>query len=112
MQTARAVVIGALSLLSAPQGARAQPVPGAYYGDHMQGGWLGWILGPLMMVVLVAGAVALVVVLVRWLGGSAREPSAPPPAGKSALEILEERYARGEIDREEFEERRRVLGGR
>ena len=31
-------------------------------------------------------------------------------AGKTALDILRERFARGEIEKEEFDERRRTLG--
>jgi putative membrane protein len=65
------------------------------------------ILGPLIMVLVLAVPIAAVVLLVRWAGGS-RQGAAPP--GRTALEILKERFARGEINKEEFEERRRVLG--
>ncbi len=50
-----------------------------------------------------------VVVLLRWLAiGPDRR--APPSEGASALDILAQRYARGEIDRAEFEQKRRDLG--
>lgn len=59
-----------------------------------------WLLFAALLVV------GVVVVLVRALtdrgvGTGSR--------GSSAMEILEERFARGEIDRDEFEERRRAL---
>jgi len=70
------------------------------------GGWAGMIIGPIMMIVVIAAVVVAIVFLVRWLGGgSPRERG----GGRSALDILEERFARGEIDKEEFEERRRAL---
>jgi putative membrane protein len=65
-------------------------------------------LGPLMMIVFIAAIVAVVVLMFRWLGGS-HGSAPPPPPGRTPLDILKERFARGEIDREEFEERRRVL---
>jgi len=48
----------------------------------------------------------------RWLGGSEHSPfrHGPGPGQRSALEILKERLARGEIEVAEFEERKRALG--
>jgi uncharacterized membrane protein len=48
--------------------------------------------------------IALIVVLLRALG---RRPDVV--GGRSALEILDERYVRGEITRDEFLDRRAVL---
>ncbi len=84
-------------------------------GDHQGGlehphmwdyGWGMMIFGPLMIIAFVATVVVGVVLLVRRFG-----PSAAPhgPAARTSLDILEERFARGEIDAEEFEARRRVL---
>lgn len=77
------------------------------YG-HMWGGGAHWIFGPIMMVLLVALIVALVVLIVRRLGGAGggATQAAKPTA---AQDILEERFARGEIDQEEFETRRQML---
>ena len=71
------------------------------------GGWFGMFLGPLVMILVLAFLVVAVVLILRGgLGpwhGSARPPRKP-------LDILKERFARGEIEKEEFEERRRLLG--
>jgi putative membrane protein len=48
--------------------------------------------------------------VVRWLGGVGGGP-AQGSKPKAALDILEERFARGEIDKDEFEDRRRALQG-
>ena len=84
------------------------------YGPHMMwwgGGWYGMILGPLFMIIVLSVVIAIVVLLVRWLGGpwQAAAPRQLPP-DRTPLDILKERFARGQIDKAEFEERRRVLG--
>ena len=91
--------------------AVADMVDGAGYGYHggWHGGW-GWggmIFGPLFMILLLVLVIAGAALLLRWLGGA---PSAGSGATSSnALHILEERFARGEIDKDEFEEKRRLL---
>jgi putative membrane protein len=84
-----------------------------YYGPHMMwgGGWGMMIFGPLLMIFVLAAVIATAVLLVRWIGGPWQAVTPPQmPMGHAPLDILKERFARGEIDRNEFEERRRVLG--
>jgi putative membrane protein len=104
-----------VALLPGVAWAQASPDLDRYgWGPHMTGwggGWFGMILGPIFMILVLALVIAVAVLLVRWLGGSwqAGAPHQPPPA-RTPLDILKERFARGEIDKEVFEERRRVLG--
>ncbi|MCC5859799.1 MAG: SHOCT domain-containing protein [Ectothiorhodospiraceae bacterium] len=68
------------------------------------------LIGAAAMILFWAVVIALVILLVRWLGGAGGDS----PAGRSRpapLDILKERYARGEIDRDEYEQRRRDLEG-
>lgn len=64
----------------------------------------GW-LGSLMMIVYWVAVVVGVVFLVRYLVRLGR----PSEREDSALEILRKRFAKGEISREEFEEKRKDL---
>ncbi len=67
-------------------------------------GWGGWALGGGMMIFWFALFVGLIVLLVRWLGGATSQYNSP-----DAIELLKQRYARGEIDTAEFEERKNRL---
>ena len=69
-------------------------------------GWGGMGIGMLLFWALI---IAVVVVLVRGLGGARSVASEARPRERTALDILGERYARGEIDKNEFEQKRRDL---
>lgn len=69
------------------------------------GGW-GMGLGMIGMVLLGVLIIVGIVMLVRWTSGS--RPHSHPHS-KSALDVLKERYARGEIDKQEFEEKKHDL---
>ena len=84
------------------------------WGDGM--GWgMGWMW--VFWLLLIVGTVVLVLVLVKAFtgssgGGSRQGGAALPPTGagpRRSREILEERYARGEISTEEYRERLRTL---
>jgi putative membrane protein len=81
---------------------------GSMDGGMMSGGMMGWMfLWPLVGLLLLATVIVLSVLVVRkfWnrVGHSGRT--------EAALDVLRERFARGELDREEFESRRQVLEG-
>lgn len=68
----------------------------------------GWLFMVLFWVLVAFGIVALI----RWLAaGPVSGDAGSSMQKKTALQVLEERYARGELDREEFLEKKRDLGG-
>ncbi len=70
------------------------------------GNWGGWgmAFGGFMMIFWFAVLVALIMFIVRWAGGNSNEVSR-----SDAAQILKQRYARGEIDISEYEERLQFL---
>ena len=80
------------------------------HGPGMMGGGygMGWF-GSIMMIVFWIALIVGIVLLIRWLVVSTRTASHGTSSGDSALEILKRRYARGEIDKQEFEEKKRDL---
>ncbi|MBI5420551.1 MAG: SHOCT domain-containing protein [Deltaproteobacteria bacterium] len=75
-------------------------------GNGMMGGGMGlWMaLAMISWLVLVVGVVLLAVWVVRKFATGAGEK-----AEESPLDILKKRYARGEISREEYEEKKRDI---
>lgn len=69
--------------------------------------WSHAINGTWMMLAFWGGLVVLFVLLVRWLRGGNSLRQEPPP--RTPLEILQERFAKGQIDKHEIEESKRIL---
>jgi putative membrane protein len=78
------------------------------------GGWYGMIFGPFFMMLMLAVVIVAVVFLVRWLGGPWHSTTPPhqAPSDQTALNTLKERFARGEINKDEYEEKRRLISQR
>lgn len=75
--------------------------------QHMMDGWGGGS-GMLFMGLIGLMILALIAVLI-WFLIRKGSHSTSQSTGKSALEILNERYARGEIDEEEFRRRKKEI---
>ena len=79
-------------------------------GPGMMGGGygMGWF-GPIIMIAFWIAVIVGIVFLIRWIVISTRSTGQRVHPEDSALEILKRRYARGEIGKEEFEEKKRDL---
>ncbi len=85
-------------------------------GGYWNGGpGEGWILFPILMVIV---RVVMMLIAVRVFGGmmashrgwfNTGHPN-DPSASASAFETLRQRFARGEIDEQEYETKRALLG--
>lgn len=79
---------------------------GSYYGHPMwSGGWGHMFMGWGMMAVFMIAVIVIVLFLIKGFIGGDRAPSS------TALDLLNERYARGEIDTAEYNERKNTLSG-
>lgn len=109
----KAIGAGLCALLTTTGSVLAQQTSQPYFhqGHHMWGGGYSWFMGLIMMILFIAIVAALVLLLVRWLGGESNPHSTHPQIMpvKTPLDILKERFAKGDIEKEEFEERRKIL---
>ena len=81
---------------------------GYYYGHPMwSGGWGGMFMGWGMMAIFMIAVIVVILFVVKGLtGGAGGDRSS------SALDVLNERYARGEIDAAEYNERKKNISGK
>jgi len=81
-----------------------------FHHEHGDGWDAGhWIGASLMLLILVAILVALGIFLFRTLRNQSTPVATVPAPTSRASEILAERFARGEIDADEFTRRRELL---
>lgn len=98
---------GLVAVAGAPGSAWAQERGADWgWGMHpMSWMWGAWGLGMMLMMLVFWGLVIVGIVLaIRWLSGHGDRSRSD-----RALDILRERYARGEINKDEFEAKQRDL---
>jgi len=78
---------------------------GMMNGGNMIMGWGGMFFGPFMMIGFFALIILAIVMIVKWASGGGTGIQ----SSNEALNILNERFAAGDIDVTEYEERRKVL---
>jgi putative membrane protein len=106
--TAQAAVF--LEIIRGAGPAYAQWGPGPEHMHSFWGGmgWTGMVFALLILILLAL----ILILIVRWLLQNSQSRgqsnvSINPPS--KAMKLLKERYARGEIDREEFEQKKQDL---
>lgn len=85
---------------------------GGMFGGYggMMGGYGGWAMGLvwfILQIAIVIGVIYFLIYLVRGFVSSHRHPG----QAKRAMEILEERFVKGEITEEEFKQMKKALNG-
>jgi putative membrane protein len=108
-QFALFLTIAALSTLAGDAFAQWRGYQWGHGPGMMGGGYgMGWF-GMIIMAAFWIAVIVGIVFLIRWLVLSTRTEGHKAHPEDSALEILKKRYARGEIDKEEFEEKKKDL---
>ena len=104
--------VAALPAIGQQGSAPVGPGPDFGYGYGHMGRWHpDSMMGPIVMCLILVSLIALVALGARfcWQHRQYRCPYCGNRQGRGALNILEERFAKGEIDKTEFEEKRKLL---
>ncbi len=81
-----------------------------YDGWMWGNGWAGWVLFLVLTVAFWAAVITAIVLAIRYAGGSRNSAGGPPSyAPPRPEDVLAERFARGEIDEDEYRRRITVL---
>jgi putative membrane protein len=72
-----------------------------------------FLVSAVLSIAFTIGVIVLIAMAIRWLMRQNPKDryAGEATSGDTALDMLRQRYARGEIDAAEFEERKRTLGG-
>jgi len=70
-----------------------------------------WGFGWLGMAIFWIAFIVVIVLFVKWLFHQGKTETRGPAQDESALEILKKRYAKGEINKEEFEQKKKDILG-
>lgn len=70
---------------------------GGYFGGGL--GWIGMIFGFIFFILVVIGIIFLIV----WLVKRSNNPGVENRTDSKSLEVLKERYAKGEITKDQFD---------
>jgi len=76
---------------------------GGFFGGGL--GWIGMIFGFIFFILLVIGIIFLIV----WLVKRSNNPGVENKTDSKSLEVLKERYARGEITKDQFDNMKKDL---
>ena len=76
---------------------------GGFFGGGM--GWIGMILRFICFILIIIGIILLIV----WLAKRATHSVIEDKTGSKALEVLKERYAKGEITKDQYESMKKDL---